>query len=125
MNTSRVVAVAGVLTIAIAGCGGSSNKQLSYSDYISKANTLCRNGQAEFAKVKSPSEAATLLDKYVKKFKDLKPPDELKGPHDRFVSVSEQQIDLLKKNDTAGYNKLNSESNKIAAQIGAKDCISQ
>jgi hypothetical protein len=125
MSTSRVAAVAVALTIALAGCGGSSNKQLSYSDYISKANTLCRNGQAEFAKVKSPGEAATLLERYVKKFKDLKPPDELKGPHDRFVSVSEQQIALLKKGDTAGYNKLNSESNKVAAELGAKDCISE
>jgi hypothetical protein len=125
MNTSRAAALAGVVTIALASCGGSSNKQLSYNDFISKANTLCRNGQAEFSKVKTPDDAASLLEKYVNKFKDLKPPDQLKDPYDRFVSVSEQQVDLLKKGDTAGYNKLNSESNKIAAEMGTQDCVSQ
>jgi hypothetical protein len=125
MNTSRAAALAGVVTIALAGCGGGSNKQLSYSDFITKANTICRDGQAAFSKVKTPDEAASILEKYVKKFKDLKPPDQLKDPYDRFVSVSERQVDLLKKKDTAGYNKLNADSNKIAAEMGAQHCISQ
>jgi hypothetical protein len=124
MKITRAAALAGAVTIALSGCGGSSNKQLSYSDFISKANTLCKNGRAEFAKVKTPDEAASLLDKYVKKFKDLKPPDQLQSSYDRFVSVSDQQVALLKKGDTAGYNKLNAESDKIALEMGAKDCAS-
>jgi hypothetical protein len=122
MKTSRAAAVAGVVTIAVAGCGGSSNKQLSYSDFISNANTVCREGQAAFTKVSTPSQAAPVLEKYVKKFKDLKPPDELKAPYDRFVSISDQQVAALKRGDTATYNKLNAESNKVAVQMGAQDC---
>jgi hypothetical protein len=122
MTSSRAVAMAGVVTIALAGCGGSSNKQLSYSAFVSKANAVCRNARAEFSKAGSPGEAAPILDKYVKKFKDLKPPDQLKSPYNRFISTSDRQVALLKKGDTAGYNKLNAETDNLARQMGATDC---
>ena len=125
MNTSRAAALAVVVAIALSGCGGSSNKQLSYSDFISKANELCRTGQAEVSKVSTPAQAASAVEKYVKKFKKLKPPDQLKAPYDQFVSLSEQQVVLVKKGDAAGANKLNAESNKLASQMGTTDCISK
>ena len=125
MRISRAAAIAGAVTIALAGCGGSSNKQLSYSDFIAKANDLCRKGQAEFTKVDSAEKAKPILDKYLKKFKDLKPPDQLKPPYDRFVSITEQQVTALEKNDAPAFNKLNTDSNKAAAEMGTQDCISQ
>jgi hypothetical protein len=125
MKTSTLAAVAAAVTIALAGCGGSSNKELSYSGLISKSNELCRDGQAEFAKVQAPDAAAKVLDKYLKKFKDLKPPKELKAPFDEFVSVTEEQVALLRKGDVKGFNRLNARSNEIASRLGAKDCISE
>ena len=125
MRTSRAAAIAGAVTIALAGCGGSSNKQLSYSDFITKANDLCRKGQAEFTKVNSPDAAKPILEKYLKKFKDLKPPDQLKSPYDRFVSITEQQVDALGKNDLDTFNKLNTDSDKVAAEMGTQECISE
>ena len=125
MNTSRAAAVAVALTIALAGCGGSSNKELSYSGYISKLNALCKRGEAEFTKVQSPKEAEPIIDKYEKKFKDLKPPKELKAQHDRFVAITEEQRAALERNDIKKFNQLNADSNKVAAEIGAKECISE
>ena len=125
MNSRRAVAVAGAVSIALAGCGGSSNKQLSYSDFVSKANALCRKGQAEFTTAQTPDKAKPVLEKYLKKFKDLKPPDQLKTPYDRFVSITERQLDALSKNDIAGFNKLNAESDRAAAEMGTQDCISK
>ena len=125
MRASRAAAIAGAVSIALAGCGGSSNKQLSYSDFIAKANDLCRKGQAEFTKVDSAEKAKPILEKYLKKFKDLKPPDQLQGPYDRFVSITERQVDALGKNDIGGFNKLNTDSDKVAAEMGTQECISE
>ena len=125
MRTSRAAAVAGAVTIALSGCGGSSNKQLSYSDFISKSNDLCRKGQAEVSKATDLKSAGSIVEKYVKKFKDLKPPDQLKAPYDRFVSISEQQVEAAKKGDSAAVQRLESESNTAASEMGARECISK
>ena len=125
MRTSRAALVAGAVSIALAGCGGSSNKQLSYSDFVAKANDLCRKGQAETRKATDLNNAADIVERYVKKFKDLEPPDQLKGPYDRFISISEQQVDAARKNDSATIQRLEGESNEVASQLGAKDCISK
>ena len=125
MRTLRAATVAGAAALALAGCGGSSNKQLSYSDFIAKANDLCRKGQAEVNKSADLKQAGEIVDKYVKKFKDLKPPDQLKGPYDRFISISEQQVDAARKGDSKTVQSLESESNDVASQLGTKDCISK
>lgn len=125
MRTSRAAAIAGAVTIALAGCGGSSNKQLSYSDFISKSNDLCRKGEAEVSKAADLKQAGDIVAKYVKKFKDLKPPDELKADADRFISISEQQVAAAKKGDAATVQSLEKESNDVASQMGAQDCISK
>jgi hypothetical protein len=125
MNTSRIAAMAGVVAIALTGCGGSSNKQLSYSDFVAKANKLCSDGQAALTKATSASDSAKTLADYTKKFKDLKPPDQLKPAHDQFVQLSEQQLVLLKKGDTAGANVLSKKSDEVASKMGTQDCISQ
>lgn len=123
MTPSRGAALAGILVIALAGCGGSSNKQLSYSAFISKANSLCTAARAEFKTTgHTPSEAAKVLDKYLKKFKDVKPPDQLKPDFSRFLSVSDEQLAALKRNDARTYNRLNSRSDAIATQMGATEC---
>jgi spermidine/putrescine-binding protein len=125
MNRLHAVALAGVLTIALAGCGGSSNKQLSYSDFISQANAQCKAGQAAAAKATTPKELAPIVEKAVSKFKKLKPPGQLKPAFDRFVSVSEEQVADVKKGDIKAANALNPDSNKAASEMGARDCISQ
>jgi hypothetical protein len=125
MNTWRAAGAAGVVAIVLAGCGGSSNKDLGYSGFISKANEVCRVGQAEVSKATSPEAATAALDKAIKKLKSLKPPDQLKPPFDSFVSTSEQELALLKKGDVAGANKLDRSTNADASKMGTKDCITQ
>jgi hypothetical protein len=110
-------------------CAGGLRRQLEQaaqlSDFISKANDLCRKGQAETNKATDLKQAAAIVEKYVKKFKDLKPPDQLKGPYDRFISISEQQVAAAKKNDSATVQSLESESNDVASEMGTQDCISK
>lgn len=122
---ASAAALAAVAAIALAGCGGSSNKQLSYSAFVSKANDLCRTGQAETDKAADVKQAGAIAEKYVKKFKELKPPDQLKAAYDRFISISEQQVVAAKRGDAAIVQRLNTSSDAAASQMGATDCVSK
>ena len=127
MNTSRGTAVAGlvVIVVVLAGCGGSSNKQLSYSDFVTKANAICTAGQAETSKATSPTAAAAAAEKAIAKFKKLKPPDALRSAFDRFIAISDQQVAAAKKGDTKAAQALNGASNEAASKMGTQGCISQ
>ena len=124
MNTRRARVLAGAVMVLLAGCGGSSNKQLSYSDFISKANAICRHATSAASKAKTPQELATAGDPDLKKFKALKPPDALKPAFDRFVSIAEQQEAALRKGDVKTAQSLNSADNAAASEMGTQDCIS-
>ena len=124
MTRSHAAIAAALAASALAGCGGSSNKQLSYSGFISKADSICRAGKAATAKATSPQGAAKAGDKYVKQFKALKPPAKLKPAADEFISVSEQQEQRLEASDVNGANALNGKSDEAASKMGTQDCMS-
>jgi hypothetical protein len=123
MNRSHAAMAAALATAALAGCGD-SNKQLSYGDFISKANKICVDGNAELAKVKGAEEAGKVLDKYLGKFEDLSPPDKLEPDYDEFVSITRQQVNKLEVGDFDGANALGPKSDEVAARMGTRDCIS-
>lgn len=125
MTRHHAALAAAIAATALAGCGGSSNKQLSYSDFISKADKVCADGNAELGKTRDAKQAGKILEKYDKKFKDLKPPDKLKPAFDRFVAVTDQQVDKLKAGDIQGANALGPKSNGFAAQMGARQCVNE
>ena len=125
MRTTRGRALAGAVMVLLAGCGGSSNKQLSYSDFIAKANAICRHAQEASSKAKTPQDSAAAADPDLKKFKALKPPDALKPAFDQFVSIAEQQEAALRKGDVKTAQSLNASDNEAASKMGTKDCISQ
>jgi hypothetical protein len=124
MNTRRTRVLAAAVMVLVAGCGGSSNKQLSYGDFIAKANAICRHAQAMASKATTPQESASAADPDLKKFKALKPPDVLKPAFDQFVSIAEQQEAALRKGDVKTAQALNSSDNAAASKMGTKDCIS-
>jgi hypothetical protein len=124
MNRSHAALAAAAVTAVLAGCGGDSNKQLSYSDFISKANDVCTEGQAQVSKAGTPEETAKALEKAIDQFKDLEPPDKLKPAYDEFVSISEQQVAKVKAGDIQAANALGPKSNEAAAKMGTESCIS-
>ena len=124
MKTTRARALAGAVMVLLAGCGGSSNKQLSYSDFISRANAICRHAQAAASKANTPQESAAAADPDLKKFKALKPPDALKPAFDRFVSIAEQQEAALRRGDVNTARSLDAADNAAASEMGTQDCIS-
>ena len=148
----RLVATAAVAAAVIAGCGGGdSNKALSYSDMSAQANQICNDVNPEIKSLsqkltgKTATDSPVLdqiipkLDDAIGRFKDLKPPDELKPDYDRFISTSEAQIALDKKaqaaaksGDQTAYDAAlkelkrstyDSQNDEAASKLGAKACI--
>jgi outer membrane murein-binding lipoprotein Lpp len=105
----------------LAGCGD-SNEQLSYSDFVSKANKICADGNAAIAKADRLEEQGKTLEPYVKKFKDLEPPDALKPTYDEFVATSEQLVEKAKAGDTAGLQELSAKGDELGSKLGAQQC---
>jgi hypothetical protein len=149
LNKFRLSALAAAVALVVAGCGGGSdNKTLSYSDFGKQANQICQDSNAETKPLTDkltgdPKNDVPILDQLVPKleaaegkFKDLKPPTELKADYDKFISVTDQQFAIIKKAQTAAkagdkttyVNDIKSlkplsEQNKLAAsKLGAAEC---
>jgi hypothetical protein len=110
----------------IAGCGGgSSNDTLSYSDFGSQADQICKDGNAAVDKL-GPSadlkQFGAAIQPYVEKIKALKAPDELKAAQSQFVSISEQQIVAANAGDAKKLQELGPQSDQAGSQMGAPTC---
>jgi hypothetical protein len=135
-----------VLALAAAGCGGGGGKSLSKEEYASKLNGICSDFNAKQKAIGRPQSISDLGDKgskllaafddAISKVKKLKPPGELKDRANRFVSLGEQERDLvsdlikaIKAKDLAKAQQLGAriepldkESNNLARQMGAPAC---
>jgi hypothetical protein len=140
--------VAAVAVLGVAGCGGDSNKALSYSDFGKKADEVCKTANATIKPIGSKltgkaSTDAPTYDQLIPElqtardnFSKLKPPSELKANYDNFLSITDQQIAkakeaqaAAKKGDQAGYigiikstQSLGQQSNLEASKLGAAEC---
>jgi hypothetical protein len=149
MTKNRLIFASAVLTIAIAGCGGGSNKALSYSAFGKKADKICQDAENENKALgKTTTSEATpengaligklvdIVQKQRDKIDGLNAPDQLKQPKDDFVSVTDQQIELAKKagdaanaKDQPGYESaikelqaLSPKGNAAGSKLGAPAC---
>jgi hypothetical protein len=145
----RFAAAAATAALAIAGCGGGSdNKTLSYSDFGKQADTICKDSNAETKPLTDklngdPKNDAAILDQLIPKlqaaedkFKQLKPPPELKADYDNFISITDQQFQVIKtaqtqakSGDQAAYvasikslKPLSAKSNEAASKLGSAEC---
>jgi hypothetical protein len=138
----RVIAPAALLCVVAlvaAGCGGSSNKSLSYTALVSQANAICRTVTTQ---VKTDA-AAKKYDQIMvdskaaqKKLAALKAPDELKDKYQTYlddqqkaIDATQVLVDALKKNDQAAISKAQAAGQPVsdatdaaAAAAGLADC---
>ena len=117
MTKLRLVGVAALAAVTIAGCGGgddnSSNKTLSYAATGSELNKICNEFNPKIDALGNklngdPANDAPLWTQVVAatqdgldKIKALKVPSELQSDFDTFQSTSEQQLELLKQGEAA------------------------
>jgi hypothetical protein len=114
--------------LAVAGCGGgSSNDTLSYSDFGSQADQICKDGTDavnKLPKSANGSDFADAIQPYVDKIKALKAPDELKSAQDDFVSISEEQAAAGRAGDFKKVQSLGAASDAAGSKMGAPACAS-
>jgi hypothetical protein len=148
MTKNGLKVVAAVAALGVAGCGGSSNKALSYSDFSTKANDICKSVSSKTDSIgsKLTGEAASdapVYDKLIPAVQQgrddlakLKPPEQLKADLNSFLSITDQQIANAKKaqaaakaGDQSGYiaivkatQPLQKQSNVEGSKLGAADC---
>jgi hypothetical protein len=150
LNKARLMGVAALVALGVAGCGGgSSNKTLSYSDFGTQASAICKT---ENPKVKAASSGLTgqaktdaavydklipALESATSKLEALKPPAKLQSTFDQLKTLDAQQIAAAKKaqtqakaGDQAGYvatiksiKPLSQQSDLLASKLGASGCI--
>jgi hypothetical protein len=142
------LAATALAACAFAGCGGSSNKTLSYSGFGKAANKVCKSATASINAVsnkltgKVGPDAAVYDDLVPKlqaahdKFAKLKPPKALKADFVKFNALTEAQVTVAKKaqtaakgGDQAGYiailkslNTQGAATDLEASKLGAADC---
>jgi len=149
MKRALVLAVglASLLAIVAAGCGGGGGSdKLTKEEYASKLNAICDEYNAKQKEIGDPESLSDIGDKGPKivdefenaidKAKNLNPPDEIADQVNRFISLAEQQRDLLndlidaaKDNDTAKVQEIGSkieplstEGDQISNDLGAPAC---
>ena len=149
MKKALVLAVglAALLAVVAAGCGGGGGGgTLTKEEYASKLNAICEEYNAKQEEIGEPQSLADIgelgpkivdaFDSAIDKAKDLNPPDEIADQASRFISLGEQQRDLLndlidaaKDNDTAKVQEIGSkieplstESDQVANELGAPAC---
>jgi hypothetical protein len=116
MTKFRLVGVAALAALTIAGCGGddnSSNKTLSYAATGTELNNICKAFQPKLDSLGNdvngdPAHDAPIWDQAVSTVKDsvdkikaLKVPTELQADFAKFTSVADQQLAILEKGQAA------------------------
>ena len=152
MTRNALIAVVATAAIALAGCGDDkkdSNKQLSYSGFVSEANKVCKDQDAKIDPISNKltgqaDNDAPIYEELIPKLEDarddfaeLKPPDELKPDFDKVVSLIDAQIQGAKTaqsaaqtGDQEAYDAAIAELRPLSAQteeaqskLGAADCL--
>jgi ABC-type phosphate/phosphonate transport system substrate-binding protein len=155
MTKFRLVGVAALAALTIAGCGGgddnSSNKTLSYAAVGTEMNKICNQYNPQIKAITGkltgdPANDAKVYDELIPKllegtakFKALDPPSELQADFDKFNSITDQQVSLIKQAQTAAKagdkqayqqvlkqlqkSNLDEQNDLEASKLGAGDCI--
>jgi hypothetical protein len=108
MRRSLLLVLLGV--VALAGCGGSSG--LSDKDYRAKANAICASIKSQRDRLPPASNIEELRavaqstiainTDALRRFKELKPPDDLKAPHSVIVTRLGETLSLQQQALKAG-----------------------
>jgi hypothetical protein len=143
-GTGLVVAA---LAVGLAACGSSSDKTLSKSDLVAKANAICSKATEAGKKIAPPTslddpavvaayfdKVIPLTKKEVKDLNDLKPASDIKDDYDAYLAALGKAETLVEKvqkkahaKDPSGKTDLQNartgiEIQKTARKVGIKDC---
>jgi hypothetical protein len=137
-----------ILSLGI-GCGGGDD-EVSAAELVQKADEICGKERSSFARIQShpPPNASVAADQTgeliqvtedaTSQLRDLKPPEELQSPYDRYLEARDRVIDQMKRGrdaaadqDSAAYGAAQAavardapQRRKLAQALGLKVCSS-
>lgn len=140
-------------TLALAGCGGggggSGSGQLTKDEFVSQANTICKDYRASIDKLGQPSsvedlvglaeKAVPIAEDTIAKLHALKPPAELQEDVDAWLASGDANVALLTKlrdaakaGDVATVTKVGDEGQtnsdkgrELASKLGLTECAKE
>jgi hypothetical protein len=147
----RRLALLGLVIVAVASAcgGGGGGGRLSAEEYASKLGAICadyNNFQASVSPPTSTAEIPAWTEKVLPHFRDavsrakkLKPPEDEQAQVNEFLSIADQEGDVLeevrdaaKAGDEGKFQQLNTRgkaldarSDNIARRLGANDCVTE
>ena len=138
----------GLLALAaVAGCGGGDGgDRLSRAEFVSRADTICRQYEAKLDALGQPTnveELRSFADKALPIAKDgrealgeLNPPEDLEDTYDAWLDQGDEAIEIVERlrdaaddGDQAEIQRIaqkaervDAESNRLAEQLGFEQC---
>jgi hypothetical protein len=112
MNTKKVgiALAAAALAVGLTACGSSSDKELSKTDLVAKANAICKTATATGNKIKAPAsldnpttaaayfdKVAPLVEKEDHDLRALKPDSDVKADWNAYLTAEGKAVALLAK----------------------------
>ncbi len=116
------VGAVALAAIAVAGCGGSSNRNAGYGAFIAQLNSLCSQGNSAVSAASGTSAKLAVIETYIKKFEALTPPSQLTSIFDQWTSTQNQTLAALKGGDAATAQTLTKQGDTLASSLGAGTC---
>ena len=141
-----VAALAGVLVLLSAGCGGGDGERLSKEEFQTQANAICAKYQKQIDAIGAPSsldevpdlisQILPILNKEIDEISALDPPEELQSDFDKMLAATDRTkaaaddlSEAAKAGDQAGVqqaleegNAASKEADDLAANLGLQDC---
>jgi ABC-type glycerol-3-phosphate transport system substrate-binding protein len=116
------VTMAAVAGLAVAGCGGSSNRSGSYAAFDAQLNSLCTQANSASKAASGTQAKIAVVETYVNKFDALTPPAELKSIYAQWTSLYHQILNSVKSGDFANAQSQTVQSDTLASSLGAGKC---
>lgn len=141
-----IAALAGVLTLLVAACGGGGDARLSEEEFQSQANAICAKYQKQLDALGTPAsldeipelvdQALAILNKEVDEIDALNPPQELQSDVDKLLAATDRTraaADDLSAAATSGDqaavqqaldegNAATKEADDLASSLGLDEC---
>jgi hypothetical protein len=121
--TKHFALTAAVVAILLAGCGGSSNRNVGYGAFDAQLNALC--AQAISATKAAPTLAgkAAAAQQSVDQARSLTPPSQLASIYNQWTAVLGQTVTALVSGNVATAQTLATQAHTLASSLGAAKCL--
>jgi hypothetical protein len=142
-----VAALAATALLAGAGCGEDA-EPVTAAELVSRGDAICAEGRQRFAEVQSEAppnataaaaqtaELVQIATDELNELREIRPPEELREPYDRYLEARGRALELLERGQEAAedqnaeaYGKAQAEAAaaqaerlKLARAVGFKQC---